>query len=68
MARYMFETYPYVNQTGYIEIPDDYEGSKEEYIQEHWDDVELSEPEFDYAGTALDAIEECTDYKEGIEQ
>jgi len=48
---------PYATQYGTIVVPDNVE--PEEYIKEHWDEIDFDEPELDYAGT---------DFEFGIEQ
>lgn len=48
-------TFPYAIQYGVLEMPDNIEEDKrEEYIVEHWDDIEFGEPDLDYAGTDMD--------------
>ena len=48
--------YPYATQTGFLEIPDDIESQEEadEYIRDHWDEIEFHEPDLDYCGCSFD--------------
>lgn len=60
MKRYSFVVYPHIVQDCTIEAPD---GAKvdEEYILDHWDDVQFGDVLqnfFDYDDTPIDAIEE----------
>ena len=42
--------YPYATVWGEIDIPDDIE-DVQQYVKDHWDEIEFGEPDLDYAGT-----------------
>lgn len=51
--------YPFVIQTGLIEVPDG-DLNREElrnYIICHWGEIRFDEPEFDYSGAEFDVAE-----------
>ena len=50
--RYWVTAHPYANQDGSINVPVDVPSDEvEDWILEHWDDIEFDEPNLEYAGT-----------------
>ena len=56
MKKILVTAYPYATQSGTINVPDSLPTEKEiqDYVREHWDDIEFSEPDLDYCGTDFD--------------
>lgn len=54
---YLVIAYPYATQSGTITVPDN-TNDVNEYIKDHWDDIEFDEPDLDYCGTDFDIEEE----------
>lgn len=56
MNKIYVTAYPYATQTGSILVPETVNSVEElrEYIREHFDEIDLSEPELDYAGTDIE--------------
>ena len=58
MKQYYITAYPYAKQTGVISAPagvgDD---DIDDYIIEHWNNINFNDPELDYAGTDFDVEE-----------
>ncbi len=52
--------YPYAVQYGSLIVPDELidQAEIEEYVREHFDEIEFGEPDLDYAGTVFDICEE----------
>lgn len=51
--------YPYAIQCGVLEMPDNIEEDmREEYINEHWNEIKFDEPELDYADTDMEIVYE----------
>jgi len=51
--------YPYAIQYGVLEMPDDIEEDmRDEYINEHWNEIKFDEPELDYADTDMEIVYE----------
>ena len=51
--------YPYATQTGFLEIPETINKELEyEYVTDHWNDINFSEPELDYCGTDFDICDD----------
>ena len=47
--------HPYADQTGSLEIPDNLtEDEAWNYVEQHWGEIEFSEPELDYLGTSFE--------------
>ena len=47
--------YPYATISGKISIPDHLTGAEiNEYVDCHWDDIDLGEPELDYKGADIE--------------
>lgn len=58
MKQYHITAYPYATQTGTISVPANLgDDDINDYIIEHWNEINFDEPELDYAGTDFD-IEE----------
>jgi hypothetical protein len=57
MAYVTVVAYPYVTQYGGLNIPDDVE-DRQQYVADHWNEIEFGRPEFDYAGTDFDIEED----------
>ena len=58
MKQYRITAYPYATQTGTIGVPANLgDDDINEYIIEHWNDINFDEPELDYAGTDFDIQE-----------
>lgn len=55
----IIRAYPYAIQHGVLEMPDDIEEDmREEYINEHWNEIRFDEPELDYADTDMEIVYE----------
>lgn len=55
MKQYTITAYPYAKQTGIISVPANLgDDNIDEYIIEHWADIDFNKPELDYAGTDFD--------------
>ena len=48
--------YPYAVQYGTLAIPKDITepNALQEYVNEHWNEIDFSEPDLDYSGTDVD--------------
>lgn len=58
MKQYHITAYPYATQTGTISIPANLgDDDINNYIIEHWGEINFNEPELDYAGTDFDIKE-----------
>lgn len=60
--KYVVTAHPYVVQYGTIDVPEnvpanDYE-KLADYIDEHWNEIEFSEPDLDYADTDFEIDKE----------
>ena len=55
MKTYYVTAYPYASQTGTIKIPGNLSHKEvEQYISDHFDEIDFGEPSLDYAGTDFD--------------
>lgn len=52
--------YPYATQTATLDIPEDVDDVNE-YIREHWSEIEFDEVELDYCGTDFDMVDDDDD-------
>ena len=58
--KFCVTAYPYAVQWGTIIVPEEYQTKLEveNYIDEHFDDIEFGQPDLDYAGTDWECNEE----------
>lgn len=56
MKKAYITAFPYATQEGTLEIPENIKTLKktEEYIREHWNDIDFNDVDLDYAGTDFD--------------
>jgi len=58
MKTLFITAYPFAIQTGYLEVPDEMSsGQYDEYVREHWGEIEFLSPDLDYANAEVDVEE-----------